>query len=52
MRMWWAACGASNQAIQIAIVSRHFNEGVSGALLLGENSFYNILISAVNLSEL
>ena len=43
-----AACGASDRAIQITIVDRHLSEGVRAALILGEDSFYNILISAVS----
>ena len=33
----------------IAIVDLHLSEGVRGGLLLGENSFYNILISTDDL---
>ena len=44
-----AACGASDRAIKIAIVDCHLSEGVRDALLLGKNSFYNILMSVVNL---
>ena len=44
-----AACGASDRAIQITIVDRHLSEGVHNALLLGNDSFYSVLISAVNL---
>ena len=36
---------------QITIVNRHLSEGVRGALLLGDDSFYNILISVVNLKS-
>ena len=43
------ACGSFDQVIQIMIVDRDFSEGVRGASLLGDDSFYNILISAVNL---
>ena len=43
------ACGASNRAIQIAIADCHLSEGVRNALLLGDNLFYSILISAANL---
>ena len=44
-----AASGASDRAIQIAIVDHHLSEEVRGTLLLGDNLFYNDLISAVNL---
>ena len=44
-----AACGAFNRAIPIAIDNHYLSEGVRGALLLGNDSFSNILISAVNL---
>ena len=39
----------SNRAIQIAIVDRYLNEGVHGALILGDDSFYQILIFTINL---
>ena len=42
-------CGAFDRAIQIMIVDCHLSEGVRGAILLGDDSFYNILISTVNL---
>ena len=44
------ACGVSHRASQITIVDCHLSEGVCGALLLGDDSFYKVLISAVNLS--
>ena len=44
-----AACGAFDRAIQIAIIDRYLSEGVRDALLLGDDSFYNVLISTVNL---
>ena len=45
--MFLCACdvatnGESDQAIQITIVDRHLSERVRGALLLGNDSFYNI----------
>ena len=44
-----AACGASDRAIQIAIVDHHLSERLRNALLIGKDFFYNILISDVNL---
>ena len=44
-----AGCRAFDRAMQIVIVDRHISEGVCGALLLGDDSFYNILILVVNL---
>ena len=40
-----ATCGA----IQIAIIDYHLSKGVCGALLLGDDLFYNFLILAINL---
>ena len=37
-----APCGASDRAIQIAIVNSQLSKGVHGARLLGDDSFYNI----------
>ena len=45
-----ATCEASDRTIQIVIVDRHLSERVCGSLLLGEDSFYKILISTVNMS--
>ena len=44
-----ATCGVSDRAIQIAIVDCHLSEGVRVTLLLGNDSFYNIFILAINL---
>ena len=44
-----AACGASDRTTQIAIVDCHLSECVHDALLLGDDSFYNVLILTINL---
>ena len=44
-----ASCGVFDQAIQIVIIDCHLSEWVRGTLLFGDYSFYNILISVVNL---
>ena len=44
-----AARGAYDRSIQIAIINRLLSEGVHNALLLGNYSFDNVSISAINL---